>query len=153
MKTESEPVFKVGDVVVFYRKFGSYDRRKTWGTVEKISDKGTITVRSGKEPYQFRPNKYGKHYDLEIPSKHELAERMWWIRRPKTPDLSVDTGFGWRETYNSLRVSAEASASTDVGRGDGPPSEFGERLRVRGQQLLELAAWWEQRPVLNERDE
>lgn len=129
---------KSGDLVKWTRRNGGYSFSTEWGTVERITDKRSLVVKDSEgKAVTFRASKYGKLWDVSIPTAHEIAERQWWMQRPRTRHVRSGPSV-WRSDSMEIQVDAETSSTTTVA--------FASDLRAKAQELLTLAAWWDERP-------
>lgn len=126
----SEQKFKPDDRVR-WRAGAKWSHYDVFGTVTRVTPKGTVFVvpdaaRPGERPLEFRQ---GSGLFMETAS--ERAHREWNGRQPSTIYARPRRSFGHRDTMAGVVVEAL----------DTP-----EKARYAAAELLAIADWWESEP-------
>lgn len=144
---------KVGDLVIWTTRSGSFSTIESWAKVTNVTPKGTVTAVGLDDrgiANEFRPsrtwkgpNGEPKYHGLRPATEHEIAMRTWWAAKPKTQLVYVGAGLGSR-----IHDEARLSVQVDLGLDRHDESERIDRLLTAAAELRLVADWMRVRPVL-----
>jgi hypothetical protein len=127
---------KVGDLVMW--RIGDIWRQLyNYGTVQGISEKGTLHVTSNADGYAqtFRRSSTGT-YKCRLLEGHELQMYQWTKQKPRFPNIALES---YSETYDQdLKIRIDVDSPTP------------ESLRTLAKQLETVSTWLSVKPVVKD---
>lgn len=143
---------KPGDLVIYTVRSGSFSTIESWAKVTNVTPKGTVTAvaldgaRASKE---FRPSRYiqpggeRRYHGLRLATAYELANREWWLAKPKTALVWIGSGLGSRigdgVSGMSIRVDLDIKTEHTV-------LDRIARARQAAAELEAVAVWMSAQP-------